>query len=362
MAIHFKCPQCGKQQDVPDYSVGKVFKCGCGQTLVVPGEGKVSGLTFLMFAVIAVTVPMFYYLLFARPLEVRDQSTTERLAVPQQPVDEPASPSSPDRAEPPASDTAPREVEFLRPPVPLPVAGNQTKISPKQAAALKAIRLGDGAFAEGAYGDALAQYRRAAALDSENCDAEARVVTALFNVGRHDEAIDEAREMLRTDPGNACASYLLGCMQRRVGALPDALTRLRAAVELDPENFAARHELATVLDQMGRHQEAIGQWYEAVAACRKLLAEGRTDARFRIELGTFLGRVGNASEADRHLKAAAAQSQNDAGLQYLLAMAYGELGRTREAQRHALAARVLGHRNAEKLLKELGPPSRTAAP
>jgi len=79
----------------------------------------------------------------------------------------------------------------------------------------------------------------------------------LAGKGRHQEAVAEWRRALAMEPGNAKAHTNLGISLSRLGASNEAIAELRKAVELKPDYPEARNNLGVALVQTGRFSEAV---------------------------------------------------------------------------------------------------------
>ncbi len=111
--------------------------------------------------------------------------------------------------------------------------------------------------------------------------------------GKHEAAIAEWKKALALDGGNAKAHTNLGIALAQAGSADDAMTHFRKAVELNPFYAEAHNNLGVALVQAGRYGEAIGH-FEAVLRINPDFAQAESN------LGVALSQAGRYSEALAH--------------------------------------------------------------
>ena len=171
--------------------------------------------------------------------------------------------------------------------------------------------------------------------------------------GRHEAAVAEWKKALALDPGNAKAHTNLGIALAQAGAEEAAMTHFRQAVQLNPFYAEAHNNLGVALVQAGKYGEAIGhfetvlrvnpdfaqaesnlgvalaqagRYAEALAHWRKVLAANPDNVAVLVQTAWMLATcpepaVRNGAEAVKLAEQAARLSGGDQGVQDLLAAA-----------------------------------------
>jgi tetratricopeptide (TPR) repeat protein len=105
---------------------------------------------------------------------------------------------------------------------------------------------------EGDVAAAIADFRRAIALDPADAPSHWHLGTALAVQGANDEALMHFSRSVELDPNNPGALNDLGLMLAVQGRLDDAAAVLERALAIDPQLVDARRTLAMVQQQRGR--------------------------------------------------------------------------------------------------------------
>ena len=105
--------------------------------------------------------------------------------------------------------------------------------------------------------DAIAAYRRALDLDSENLDTERGLATALLSDGQLDESLKIFNEIVAAEPQDAQSQIRISEIQRRQGHYEDALATLEKAKPLVQDNLELSYNEALIYDTLGRYDDAI---------------------------------------------------------------------------------------------------------
>jgi tetratricopeptide (TPR) repeat protein len=105
--------------------------------------------------------------------------------------------------------------------------------------------------------EAIAAYRRALDLDSENLDAERGLATALLSDGQLDESLKIFNEVVAAEPQDAQSQIRISEIQRRQGHYDDALATLEKAKPLAQDNLELSYNEALIYDTLGRYDDAI---------------------------------------------------------------------------------------------------------
>lgn len=113
--------------------------------------------------------------------------------------------------------------------------------------------------------EAIASFRRAAALAPESADAHLAMGELYAAQGNLDEAISAFRAALALRPAYAELHLNLGALYRKRGRPDEALACYREAVRLKPEFHAAHFNLGNLLGYQGRLAEAEASYRLALA-------------------------------------------------------------------------------------------------
>jgi adenylate cyclase len=131
--------------------------------------------------------------------------------------------------------------------------------------------------------------QRAVELDDD--EPEAHVVLGLVTMRQHDRAMAEARRALALDPNLAWAHSLLGQVLYYSGRPQDAIEPLTTAMRLDPnDQDPFLHYLAMAYFGVGRYEEA------AANLKRRIVRKPDTDMS-RVLLAACYGHLGRVEEA-----------------------------------------------------------------
>jgi tetratricopeptide (TPR) repeat protein len=120
--------------------------------------------------------------------------------------------------------------------------------------------------------------------------AHAFFANALRRVGKMDEAVGAARQAVQLKPDSDWTHYNLGWALMGQKNWDGAITAYREAVRLNPVNAAALGELGISLEEKGLYEEAIPEYQKAVALLPRA-------ARYHNNLGWCLYSTGKTDEA-----------------------------------------------------------------
>jgi tetratricopeptide (TPR) repeat protein len=138
--------------------------------------------------------------------------------------------------------------------------------------------------------NAIAAYRRAAALAPKDARTLEALAQSLLNDNQFDEALAQYQKLLEIDPENVGARVHIGEIQRRQGKFEDALKTIREARAKDPENLEAGYNEGLLLDVLGHYDEA-AQVFEKMVDLTSH-ANGAYTAEEKNNRGIFLERLG----------------------------------------------------------------------
>jgi tetratricopeptide (TPR) repeat protein len=171
------------------------------------------------------------------------------------------------------------------------------------------VDLGTGHAAE-----ALADFKRALALDPRGADARLGVANALTALGRLQEAESTYREAIDLRPDYWGAYNDLGRFYHGQGRYAEAEAQFRRVVELTPDNARGYSNLGGVYHMMGRDDEALAMLRRSLAIRDSVAAASN--------VGTIEFYRGRYPESARAFEQAAKAGASDYQIWYNLAAAY----------------------------------------
>jgi class 3 adenylate cyclase/tetratricopeptide (TPR) repeat protein len=105
--------------------------------------------------------------------------------------------------------------------------------------------------------EAIAEAKRAIALDPNDADSHATMAKALIFAGRPKEALYFVKRVMRLDPHNIAPSlYLQGLSHFAMGQFDEAVTLMERALKYSPQALGWAAPLAAVYAHLGRDQQA----------------------------------------------------------------------------------------------------------
>jgi tetratricopeptide (TPR) repeat protein len=128
-------------------------------------------------------------------------------------------------------------------------------------------RLYDAAFelsGKGRYAEAVLEWRKALALDSEDARAHHNFAFALAGAGKPDEAVWHYRKALQLNPAYAEAHHNLGLALIEKGEREEAVAHYQKALEINPRNPETHNSLGVAMAEQGKPGEAIAHFEEAL--------------------------------------------------------------------------------------------------
>jgi Flp pilus assembly protein TadD len=174
------------------------------------------------------------------------------------------------------------------------------------------------------FGDAVPEWRKALALDSDDDKAHFNLGFALSETGDLRGAVAEYRKSSELNPTRAATFASLALALAQTGDLDGSIDNYRRAEALDAENPALEADLGTALFAKGQRDEGIQHLETAVA-----LAPESADAHSR--LGFILSKAGRADEARVHLEKAVELKPDSAEYRFNLGFVLGRGGDTAAA-------------------------------
>lgn len=194
--------------------------------------------------------------------------------------------------------------------------------------------LGNLLSVQGRYDEAITHFREALRLEPKAAESRGALGNALLARGRLDEAVAELEVALGDAPGDATLHTNLANALAAGGETERALELHRRAVALEPDSALARYNLGQFLAARGDDEAAVSEYREATTLDPEL-------ALAQYNLGNALARLGHHEEAVEHFRQAALVAP-DAETQFNLGnslLALERLGEASDAYRGALTLR-----------------------
>ncbi len=140
------------------------------------------------------------------------------------------------------------------------------------------------------YKQAIAAYRRAAAIEPGDLRTMDALAQALLDDNQLDEALKQYNQLAKADPEDAGALVHIGEIQRRQGKYQEALETIRSARKIKPDDLEAGYDEGLLLDVLGRFDEAASVSEKMVELTSH--ANGAYTAEEKNNRGIFLERLG----------------------------------------------------------------------
>ena len=166
--------------------------------------------------------------------------------------------------------------------------------------------------------DALKEFKRASAADSENYIPELNEAIALLNMQRADEAREILEEITQSHPADAHGWYNLGLLEKSAGKSEAALAAFSRALIVDPDDADTHYFLGTLNSELHHPAEAIKEFQATLK-----INPNHVSAEFG--LAQAYQRSGDAAQAKAHLERF--QHMNELKLGAPMSLVYGEQGK-----------------------------------
>ena len=189
--------------------------------------------------------------------------------------------------------------------------------------------------------EAIAELKKAVAVEPDYVEAYDNLGGAQLQVGQVGEAVDDFRRALKFNPGSAQIHSNLGNALMAGGERAEAIAEYGEAVRLDPSSFALQYNLGNALLKAGRVREAVQPLQDAVR-----LSPGYPSVHSA--LGAALAQAGRLPEAEVEFREALRLNPNLAEVHFNLSILLSQMGRRAEAD--------LQYREALRLRPDLGRP------
>jgi Flp pilus assembly protein TadD len=151
----------------------------------------------------------------------------------------------------------------------------------------------------GAFGQAVATFRKALAREPDFFEAQFNLAFAYLQWGHNPEAVTEFKKALSMQPRNSEVWSNLAIAYDNLNRPNDAMDALYHAVELNPDNQNARMNLAAMYANASRNQQAIAQY-------KQIIKVDGSNGEAYLNLSKCLIATKNVKEAKEYLKQAIA--------------------------------------------------------
>lgn len=187
---------------------------------------------------------------------------------------------------------------------------------------------GDGGhfLMRGKLGEALDEYRKAVALMPDFAQARANLGLVDMLMGHDSEAVSDLEETIRLDPDLAEAHYNLGNVYMRLGKYGRAIPAYRAAIRLKPDNAPPDSLVSAANAHQGAHTVAVARHQSALR---------------HASLATAYFEAGRSKEAISEYERALKLEPAFADVQYNLGILYEKAGKLDLAIAHLKAYTAL---------------------
>jgi len=188
--------------------------------------------------------------------------------------------------------------------------------------------------------EAIAAYRRALNLDSENLDSERGLATALLSDGQLEESLKIFNEVVAAEPQDAQSQIRISEIQRRQGHYEDALATLEKAKPLAQDNPELSYNEALIYDTLGRYEDAIRVLNALIASSNH--PDGKYSEPEKANRAIFFDRLGIIyREQNKTTEAATAYKQlTELGGDYARSGYQGQIDTYRDAHQWKEATAV----------------------
>ena len=159
------------------------------------------------------------------------------------------------------------------------------------------MNVGKNHFDQGDATNAVAAYKKAAAIVPNDADVHLNLANAHLMAGAAEDAIREADDVLKLEPNSAAAYFVKGSAHLRLANAEEAAKALENARKIEPG-------VAATSFQLGMARMGLKQWDEAIASFKEGIAlePNRLHASAHYLLAQSLIRAGRQEEAQRELQ------------------------------------------------------------
>jgi tetratricopeptide (TPR) repeat protein len=198
----------------------------------------------------------------------------------------------------------------------------------------------------GMYDEAIAEFKKALAIDPNYPRALFNLGVTYAKKGMFDEAITQYKKALSNQPDYAKAHQNLGNAYAKTGKFDEAIYQYRKALSLNEDNVDARTNLGIAYEKKGLLDEAIIQY-------KKVLSNRPNHVKAHYNLGNAYGKTGRFDEAVAQFRKVLSIDPKYAFAHRGLAVVYAERRMFDEAISELVKAQGLGLPVDPRLLQEL---------
>ncbi len=117
---------------------------------------------------------------------------------------------------------------------------------------------------KGMIDEAIAEYKKAIAIDPNYVSAHHLLGIACHDKGMIDEAIAEYKKAIAIDPNHVSAHHNLGIAYSSKGMTDEAIAEYKKAIAIDPKDASAHNNLAVRYYMQGRYDLAVKHCDKAI--------------------------------------------------------------------------------------------------
>jgi tetratricopeptide (TPR) repeat protein len=187
---------------------------------------------------------------------------------------------------------APARVERAAPvDAPLPVVDPES-VPPAERAFLDEVALGQIAFDEGRFEDALSEFVKAFDRDPRNAHAANAAGQALVRLGRPGDAVAYLEKASALAPDRADFHFNLARALGQGGRWGDAVAEYRKSADLRPDHYPSIFNLAQALERSGDAESALTEYQRGTTVAP-------LEPSFRLAAAVLADRLGRTDESRR---------------------------------------------------------------
>jgi Tfp pilus assembly protein PilF len=171
------------------------------------------------------------------------------------------------------------------------LGGPEVQAGPEEA--VQRNNLGASLLEQGKADEAIAEFRKAVALDPKYTAAQLNLAYAYDSQGRIDEAMAQYQTVIELEPENLFAHNNLGVLYDKQGRYEEAIVEFERVLQIDPSNATALQNLENAKGSNGIVQER----EERFAQARKEVEANPNDGRASYELARLHASFGEKDQA-----------------------------------------------------------------
>jgi tetratricopeptide (TPR) repeat protein len=169
-------------------------------------------------------------------------------------------------------------------------------VPPAERAFLDEVALGQIAYAEGRFEDALLEFAKALEANPRNAHAANAAGQTLVRLGRPADSISYLERAVALAPSRPDFHFNLARASGLNGRWQDAAREYRQAADLNPESYPTAFNLAQALERSGDAEAALAEYQRGTELAP-------LEPSFRLAVGTLAERLGRTEESRSALEA-----------------------------------------------------------